>query len=141
MPRLPAVIATRAPGEIVLHISSLPHCSRSASSKSPKRGLGKSCLTLTAFGNRIFLAPFLGTLLDTRQGSGEDESRLHARVIGRAGTGDVEGRAVVHAGAEERQPYGDIDAGVEALSFIGICPWSWYCTTTMSKTSRLGRIR
>src|SRR5215218_4396116 len=117
-PRLPAVIATSAPGSIRVLISSFAHCSRSASPTSSTRGLGKSCLTLITLGNRISLAPFLGVLLGlslgSRQRPGEVEGCAHARVVGLACTGDVEGRAVVHAGAEERQAHGDVHAGVEA---------------------------
>src|SRR5215208_2803373 len=122
-PRLPAVIATSAPGSIRVLISSFAHCSRSASPTSSTRGLGKSCLTLTTLGNRISLAPFLGVLLGlslgSRQRPGEVEGGAHARVVGLACSGDVEGRAVVHAGAEERQAHGDVHAGVEAHELDG----------------------
>src|SRR5918995_4044107 len=125
-PRLPAVIATCAPGSIRAFISSFAHCSRSASPTFSTRGLGKSCLTLTAFGNRISLAPFLGVLLGlslgTRQRPGEVEGCAHARVVGLACTGDVKRRAVVHAGAEERQAHGDVHAGVEAHQLHGDVP-------------------
>ena len=40
-------------------------------------------------------------------------------MVGLAGAGDVEGGAVVHAGAEERQADGDVDAGVEAHELYG----------------------
>jgi hypothetical protein len=53
IPRLPAVIATSDPDSIRALISSLAHCSRSAAPTSSTRGLGKSCLTLTTFGNSI----------------------------------------------------------------------------------------
>src|SRR5918994_1053296 len=117
-PRLPAVIATSAPGSIRPLISSFAHCSRSDAPTSSTRGLGKSCLTLTTFGNRISLAPFLGALLGlslcSRQRPGEVEGGPHARVVGLARAGDIKSRTVVHAGAEERQAHGDVHAGVEA---------------------------
>src|ERR687894_661313 len=60
------------------------------------------------------LAHFLGALLGPRQSPGEVDGGPHAGVVGLAGTGDIEGGAVVHAGAEERQADGDVHAGVEA---------------------------
>src|SRR5215213_6928813 len=124
IPRLPAVIATSAPGSTRDLISLLANCSRRASPTSPTRGLGKSCLTLTTFGNRISLAPFLGALLGlgSRQHPGEVYRGAHARVVCLAGAGDVEGGAVVYAGAEERQAHGNVDAGVETHELHGDVP-------------------
>src|SRR5215207_897803 len=118
IPRLPAVIATSAPASIRALISSLPHCSRRASSTLSTRGLGKSCRTLTTFGKLMVSTPFFRTFLGLSLGScqlaGEVEGGLHARVVGLAGPGDVKSRAVVHAGAEERQAHRDVHTGVEA---------------------------
>src|SRR5215210_4491354 len=61
-----------------------------------------------------FLAPLLRLILRQRKLARQVERGPHARVIGLAGAGDVEGGAVVHARAEERQADGHVHPALEA---------------------------
>src|SRR5918992_4148156 len=73
-------------------------------------------------GNHRTLASLHWAVLGSRERSGEVDGGAHARVVGLACAGDVEGRAVIHAGAEERQAHGDVHAGVESHQLHGYMP-------------------
>src|SRR4051794_41664024 len=107
-PRLPAAMATSMPGRTESPMPGLRHSSRTAASTSSMRGREKVWRTRTTSGS--------GMVSGLRAGEvgGEVQGGAHAGGVGAAGSGDVEGRAVVDARAEERQPDRDVDAGVEA---------------------------
>ena len=61
------------------------------------------------------------------------QGREHVDVVGLAGTGDVEGGAVVDRVRSIGRPSETLTAVSKATSLIGMWPWSWYWATTRSK--------
>ena len=64
------------------------------------------------------------------------QSDPEAAGVDLAGARQIQRRAVIHGGANDRQAQRDVDGGAEAFVLSTGRPWSWYIASTASQCSR-----